>query len=67
VAEWQDMLQPVTQLRNADLKERHWAKLEEILGVPVHDNPEFTLGSLFDLDVRFHFIGHLNPIAKPIA
>ena len=48
-----NMLPVIQALSNKALKERHWMKIEGIIGKPVpRDKPElFSLGFLFDLDV----------------
>uniref|UniRef100_A0A1I8GGQ9 DHC_N2 domain-containing protein n=1 Tax=Macrostomum lignano TaxID=282301 RepID=A0A1I8GGQ9_9PLAT len=45
----------VTDLRNENLKDRHWNKIEEIVSLALRDQPEpFTLGTLIEIKAFEH-------------
>eukprot|EP00959_Pyramimonas_sp_CCMP1952_P034414 721180-Pyramimonas_sp.AAC.1 len=41
----------IASLRNKNLKERHWEKIEEIIAQPVVRDDTFTLNKLMDMQV----------------
>lgn len=54
VVTFKDTVPIIGDLRNENLKERHWEKIERVIGNPIpRDKPdEFTFGTLIDLKVR---------------
>lgn len=51
VTTWREMVPVVASLRNPDFRERHWAKVDGVLGKHIERNAEFTLESMFTLKV----------------
>lgn len=66
VARWQEVVPVAAALRNPVMKDRHWTKMQQELGVVLPLGPAFTLHTLFDLKVTchaftgilFHHAGH---------
>jgi hypothetical protein len=52
----------VLDLRNPGLKQRHWDRVQEVLGVKNIRDKSFTLGMLLDLNVVGGNIPYLLPL-----
>ena len=53
VAKWQEVAPVAAALRNPNLQDRHWTKLQQELEVMLPVGPAFTLQTLFDLKVCY--------------
>jgi dynein heavy chain len=54
ISKWKDLVPIVQHLRNGDLKERHWVKVEEILGAGLEQPAaaaSVTVGHLLGMNV----------------
>lgn len=49
---WREMLPVIQALTCPDLKDRHWAKINQVLGVRLVRDKNLTLQSLLELEVR---------------
>lgn len=48
---WRDFVPLVQYLRNGDMKDRHWAKVNEIVGTVLERGDKLTLQGMLDLKV----------------
>lgn len=54
ISKWKDLVPIVQHLRNPDLKERHWRKIEDIMGQALDTEravSSFTIGNLLSMNV----------------
>ncbi len=52
VASWREAVPLVASLRNPDMRERHWAAIEQRLGRTLAHDDTLTLALLMELRVR---------------
>ena len=48
---WRDFVPVVQYLRNPDMRDRHWAKINEAAGLVIERGEGLTLRTLFDMKV----------------
>ncbi|XXQ39846.1 AAA+ ATPase domain-containing protein [Plasmodiophora brassicae] len=54
VIAFQKAMPIVVDLRNASLADRHWAEIQQLINYDIPADPEFTLGTLIDIDAMKH-------------
>jgi dynein heavy chain, axonemal len=52
ISVWKEVVPLVQCLRNTDLKERHWVKIEAALKTPIVQAEKLDLAMLLELNVR---------------